>query len=130
MRVHNPLYDPHGQRFYTPRVEGLTPASGLSVRLSLFGLALLYGSLGCAPKQVGPTAPSGYVFSVIAFPSSILTSFPASLIVRVQDAQGRPVDGSLVAFQVAPSWAHAASVSPSGAYGVKCCQWQLNAYNF
>jgi hypothetical protein len=34
------------------------------------------------------------------------------LVVKVQEAQGRPVDGVPVEFEVDPSWAGNASVSP------------------
>jgi hypothetical protein len=42
---------------------------------------------------------------------------PASVevTVRVQDAQGRPVDGVPVEFQMEPAWASSASVSPQRA---------------
>lgn len=100
------------------------------VPLTLVSLTLLYSSIGCAPKQVGPTVPSGYVFSFSAFPLRI-TSAPsfattedmpgsrrkqsAELLVRVADAQGHPIDGVPVVFQVDPSWAAVAEVIPSRA---------------
>jgi hypothetical protein len=96
--------------------------------LTLLTLTLLCGGIGCAPKQVGPTAPSGYVFSFSAFPPSITSasSFSttedlpgsrrqrsAELLVRIEDGQGRPSDGIPVVFQVDPAWVAAAEVVPS-----------------
>ena len=94
--------------------------------ITFLGLTLLFGSLACAPKTVGPTSPSGYVFSLTAFPpgiakSSSLDSSPdwslyersAELIVVVQDAQGQPVENVPVAFELPPAWEHDAEVTPS-----------------
>ncbi len=94
------------------------------VHLALLCLTLLGGLMACAPKLAGPTAPSGYVFSLRAFPPSVVRSSPYSttkqqtsstLVVRVQDAQGRPIDSVPVEFQVEPSWVQDASVSDSRA---------------
>jgi hypothetical protein len=90
----------------------------------LMGLILALGDLACAPKWVGPTAGSGYVFSLETYPETIwvgvldLTAaarYPqaAEVIVRVQDAQGRAVDGVPVTFELEPEWAMSATLAPS-----------------
>ncbi len=81
--------------------------------LVLMSLVLALAVPACAPKLVGPTAGSGYVFSLQTYPTIIwvgvvdLTAaarFPqvAEVIVRVQDAQGRAVDGVPVTFELEP----------------------------
>ena len=81
--------------------------------LVLTGLVLALAVPACAPKLVGPTAGSGYVFSLQTYPtiiwvgqveSSRLAQFPqvAEVSVRVQDAQGRALDGVPVAFELEP----------------------------
>jgi hypothetical protein len=78
----------------------------------------------CAPKLVGPTAGSGYVFSLQTYPtliwvgqvdSALAAQFPqvAEVIVRVQDAQGRAVDGVPVTFELEPEWVGSATLAPS-----------------
>jgi hypothetical protein len=78
----------------------------------------------CAPKLVGPTAGSGYVFSLQTYPtviwvgqvdSALAAQFPqvAEVIVRVQDAQGRAVDGVPVTFELEPDWARSVTLAPS-----------------
>jgi hypothetical protein len=73
---------------------------------------------------VGPTPGSGYSFSleisnpIIWMGTSLIGGGPqfpqvAELIVRVQDAQGRPVDGVPVTFEVEPEWARSISLAPS-----------------
>ena len=90
----------------------------------LMGLVLALGGPACAPKLVGPTAGSGYVFSLQTYPTIIwvgvvdLTAaarYPqaAEVIVRVQDAQGRAVDGVPVTFELEPEWASSAALAPS-----------------
>ena len=84
----------------------------------LLCLLVVGSSLACTPqpKLVGPTVPSGYFFTARA--RDIKTErLPASaeLTVRVQDAQGQPVDGVPVQFQVEPAWVSSASVSPQRA---------------
>lgn len=86
--------------------------------LTILGLTLLSGMIACAPKTVGPTSPSGYVFSLQASPPNILRSHSyifdddfslsggyryADLIVEVKNQQGQAVDGIPVAFEVEPS---------------------------
>ncbi len=96
------------------------------VRVMLLCLVLAYGSVACAPKLVGPTVSSGYFFSLwVSDPeiwlllegSSLEEYFPrvAELTVRVQNAQGQPVDGVPVMFQVEPDWVQDASVIPQSA---------------
>ncbi len=94
----------------------------MALLLVCFGLTL--GGAACAPPLVGPTAGSGYVFSLQAsepiiwlgpVPSTVAARFPqtAELIVRVQDTQGRPADGVPVTFDVEPEWVRSVSISPS-----------------
>jgi hypothetical protein len=88
----------------------------------LLALTLVFGSVGCTPKLLGPTS-SGYFFSLQASdrnvwlePSNpiLYAPYPTSsiLTVRVQDAQGRPVDGVPVRFQVEPDWSRDAEIVP------------------
>ena len=90
----------------------------------LMSLILVLAVPACAPKLVGPTAGSGYVFSLQTYPtliwvgqveSSVAAQFPqvAEVIVRVQDAQGRAVDGVPVTFELEPEWAGSATLAPS-----------------
>ena len=81
------------------------------IPLSLLCLVLVWGSSACAPKRVGPTASSGYFFSILTIPTALLGDSVA-LVVKVEEAQGRPVDGVPVEFEVDPTWAGNASVSP------------------
>ena len=74
-------------------------------------LVLAWGSFACAPKRVGPTASSGYFFTILTIPTA-LRGETTALVVKVQEAQGRPVDGVPVEFEVDPTWAGNASVSP------------------
>src|SRR4029077_20399331 len=92
--------------------------------LVLMCLVLVLGGTACAPKLVGPTPGSGYSFSleisnpIIWMGTSLIGGGPqfpqvAELIVRVQDAQGRPVDGVPVTFEVEPGWARSIALTPS-----------------
>jgi hypothetical protein len=92
--------------------------------LVLVCLALVLGGAACAPKLVGPTPDSGYVFSLqVSEPlvwlgpvePAVARQFPqaTALIVRVQDAQRRPVDGIPVTFELEPGWVGSATISPS-----------------
>jgi hypothetical protein len=94
------------------------------IALVLVCLGLTLGGAACAPKLVGPTAGSGYVFSLQVseplvwlgpVPSILAARFPKTteLIVRVQDAQGRPADGVPVTFEVEPEWVRSVAISPS-----------------
>ncbi len=96
------------------------------VRVMLLCLMLAYGSMACAPKLIGPTVPSGYFFSLwvsdpdiwLLLSGDILEEqYPsfAELTVRVQNAQGQPVDGVSVTFQVEPAWVQDTSVIPQRA---------------
>jgi len=86
-------------------------------------LILLLGGTACAPKLVGPTPGAGYRFSLevsepIIWMGAGIFGGPelpraSALIVRVQDAQGRPVDGVPVTFEVEPGWARSLSLEPS-----------------
>ena len=95
-------------------------------RLLVLGLiccGLIGGGLACAPQFQGPTTPSHYVFSLqpsvshiwLAPDYSVLRGpFPtqAELIVRVHNAQGQPVNGVPVVFEVGSDWTSYASVTP------------------
>ena len=94
------------------------------IALVLMSLILALAVPACAPKLVGPTAGSGYVFSLQTYPTliwvgqvepSVAAQFPqvAEVIVRVQDAQGRAVDGVPVTFELEPAWARSAVLAPS-----------------
>jgi hypothetical protein len=92
--------------------------------LILMCLVLMLGGPACAPKLVGPTPGAGYRFSlevsepILWMGAGIFGGGPqlpraSDLIVRVQDAQGRPVDGVPVMFEVEPGWARSLSLDPS-----------------
>jgi hypothetical protein len=87
----------------------------------LLCMALSCGSLGCAPKLLGPTTPSGYRYTLSVSDLYLWINAPGTrprstaVIVRVQNAQGQPVDGVPVEFQVAPSWVENASLTPQRA---------------
>ena len=94
--------------------------------IAILGLALIWSVTACsAPKVVGPTPTKGYFVSLQVLDPSIyvvshtLTSEQETrrsrLVVRVQNAQGRPVDGVPVDFELAPNWVQYASVTPSHA---------------
>lgn len=94
--------------------------------LVVMSLMLAVGGLACTPKLVGPTAGSGYVFSLQVAPGIIWVgqvdvgveaNFPqvAEVIVHVQDAQGRAVDGVPVTFELEPSWLPYLTLAPSQA---------------
>ena len=95
------------------------------VCILFLGVMLVCGGMGCAPKLSGPTQPSGYFFSLIVSDSQIyllvnplsyghLRDF-AQVVVRVHNAQGQPVNGVPVEFQVEPAWAQHASLMPQRA---------------
>ena len=76
---------------------------------------LATGGIACEPPRVGPTAGAGYVFTLqVADPiiwlgpvdAAVARQFPqvTAVIVEVQDAQGHPVDGVPVTFEVEPGW--------------------------
>jgi hypothetical protein len=82
--------------------------------LTLLYLALAGSGMACAPKRLGPTA-AGYYFTVRLLTPQIFLSDAASVRIDVQNAQGQPVDGVSVTFQVEPDWAQQASISPQQA---------------
>lgn len=91
------------------------------VSLLLLGIMLVYTGMGCAPKLNGPTQPSGYFFSVIVsdpriylMVNRLFENLPdsAQVVVRVRNAQGQPVNGVPVMFQIEPDWAQNASLTP------------------
>src|SRR5215472_11541399 len=92
--------------------------------LVLICLVLLLGGTACVPKLVGPTPGAGYRFSlavsnpIIWIEQGAFTGgapFPQAteLVVWVQDAQGRPVDGVPVTFEVEPGWVGSIALAPS-----------------
>jgi len=92
----------------------------------LLSLALGWSSMACAPTLAGPTVPSSYVFSLDTsddriylqpLGSLLAARLPhvAELVVRVQDAQGRPVDGVAVRFELEATWPQSASITPQQA---------------
>ena len=95
---------------------------GRCITLVVVCLGLACGGVACAPPRVGPTAGSGYVFSVQVSDTTVwlgpvvdVKRFPkvADVIVAVQDSQGRPVDGVPVTFTLEPSWAERAALEPA-----------------
>ena len=94
------------------------------ITLVLVCLGLACSGVACAPPRVGPTAGSGYVFSVQVSDSivwrgpvnmAVAAQFPqvAAVLVSVQDTQGRPVDDVPVTFELEPGWATSAALAPS-----------------
>ena len=94
--------------------------------LTLLCLGLVGSGMACVPTRYGPTVPAGYFFTLLVTQPQIwvgpvdmatVERFPntSELIVNVQNAQGQPVDGVPVAFEVEPAWARVASVSPTQA---------------
>ena len=85
---------------------------------------LTVGGVACAPPRVGPTAGAGYVFTLqVADPiiwlgpvdAAVARQFPqgTTVIVQVQDAQGHPVDGVPVTFEVEPGWGSSITLAPA-----------------
>ena len=92
------------------------------ITLVVVCLGLVCGGVACAPPRVGPTAGSGYVFSVQVSDTTVwlgpvhdAARFPkvADVIVTIQDSQGRPVDDAPVMFTLEPSWVGRASLEPA-----------------
>jgi len=92
--------------------------------ITLLALSPMVGGIACTPTFTGPTAPSGYRFSLQDYPSPIwlpshLSSadpqgFPteSTLTVKVRNAQGQPVDGVPVIFSLPSDWNAYASLVP------------------
>ncbi len=91
--------------------------------LVLTCLVLMLGGTACAPKLVGPTPGAGYRFALEVsnqiiwlgqgpFPGYAPFPQAAELVVRVQDAQGRLVDGVPVTFEVEPGWVGSIALVP------------------
>jgi hypothetical protein len=90
----------------------------------LLALSLMVGGIACAPTFTGPTAPSGYRFSLQAYPSPIQLpshlsfsdpqGFPteSTLTVKVRNAQSQPVEGVPVIFSLPSDWNAYASLIP------------------
>jgi hypothetical protein len=62
-----------------------------------------------------PTLSSVRYRVTLETPQTIFQWQDAPVVVRVQNEQGLPVDGILVAFQVDPAWARHASIQPARA---------------
>ena len=81
-------------------------------------VAILVGLLGSAspaqPVLLGRAAslPSARYRVTLETPQTIFQGQGAPVVVHVQNAQGLPVDGIPVAFQVDPPWARYASIRP------------------
>jgi hypothetical protein len=69
--------------------------------------------MSCAPKLVGPTASGQYFF--LRVDPSINLTMVSELFVHVQNAQGQPLDGVPVTFELAPEWVQKATISPQQA---------------
>ena len=92
------------------------------VSVLLLAAMLVCGGMGCAPQHLGPTHPSGYFFSLDVSDTQIYllvnpTVYPslpgvAHVYVRVQNAQGQPVNGVPVEFEVDPAWRRHTSLIP------------------
>jgi hypothetical protein len=87
-------------------------------------LLLLWSSTACAPKhsEVPILSEHGYRVSLNVSETQIWLGpvgpghpHTAEVVVRVQDAQGRPVDGVAVMFSVEPSWTQSVSLTPAEA---------------
>lgn len=76
-----------------------------------------------APKFIGPTPAAGYFFTLKVSTPTIWVGvhdlaaarvYPTrtEVVVRVQDGQGRPVDGVPVAFELEPTWAQSVVLAP------------------
>ena len=81
---------------------------------------LLWVSTACAPKHTELLSEHGYRVSLdvsdpLIYLSPRRSNLPqtATLVVRVRDAQGQPVDGIPVRFSVEPSWTQNASLTPA-----------------
>jgi hypothetical protein len=85
---------------------------------------LTVGGAACAPPRVGPTAGAGYVFTLqVVDPiiwlgpvdAAVARQFPqgTTVIVQVQDAQGRPVEDVPVTFAVEAGWVSSITIAPS-----------------
>jgi hypothetical protein len=77
--------------------------------MSILCMLVMSAGIGCAPSLVGPTSPSGYLFSLQVSDhqlwlertrDSLVYPSVATLVVRVQDSQGRGVDNVPVSFNV------------------------------
>jgi hypothetical protein len=94
--------------------------------LGLVCLVLAGSHATGTPTFVGPTVSAGYFFTLKVSPGTIVlgaydmsaarhSPTRAAVVVRVQDGQGRPVDGVAVAFELEPAWSRSAVLSPAAA---------------
>ena len=97
------------------------PRRSMRVR-TMAWVALLGGLVGSArPAQPGslarsPTVSAGRYRVTLQTPQTIFQGQETALLVGVQNAQGQPVDGVLVAFQVDARRTPYASIRPARAY--------------
>jgi hypothetical protein len=90
------------------------------VSVVCLGLMLLWGSTACVPKaRESLLSEHGYRVSLDVSDTLLwigpgVPGLPetAEVIVRVRDAQERPVDGMAVVFSVDPSWTQNVSFTP------------------
>jgi hypothetical protein len=82
--------------------------------LALLCLVLACSSMSCTPKLLGPTASGRYFFLLVGDPSINLARV-SELFVHVRNAQGQPLDGVPVTFEVEPAWAQSATIVPQQA---------------
>lgn len=96
-----------------------------SMSLSLLGLACAVGAMASTSQRVGPT-PAAYSLSLRVADTAVCPPYPelafdvaypiaAELLLDVRNAQGQPVDGVPVAFQIDPAWVESTSISPQRA---------------
>lgn len=84
-------------------------------------VAILVGLLGSAspaqPMLLGraPALSTVRYRVTLETPQTMFQGHDATVVVHVQNGQGLPVDGLLVAFQVDPPWARYASIRPARA---------------
>jgi hypothetical protein len=75
--------------------------------LVLIGMPVLLGN--------APTPSAARYRVTLETPQTIFQGQDATVVVHVQNGQGLPVDGILVAFQVDPPWARYTSIRPTRA---------------
>jgi hypothetical protein len=97
---------------------------GFALFLGLLSLGLAGAHLACAPQHVSAPATPPAPLTLTVWPPTVwlgaydaaaMANYPvqAEVIARVQDEQGRPVEGAVVAFALEPDWAQGAVLSPS-----------------
>ena len=107
--------------------------------LSIFCTLVVSAVTACAPPLVGPTIPSGYLFRLQVSDDqlwiernrdSLVYPSVATLVVHVQDSQGRAVDNVPVSFSVSDNGTPDKLLTPMQATtqgGLSTAQFQPNA---